>query len=193
MPVRPVLELEPERVQRTNTLLCRLWNVPSLRAHQEQAGINMVKGMHTVLDVPTGGGKTLAFWWPLLYYWSPENDLPSTRKNLLVISPLVALMEEQAADLTKRGIPAVALVSQTSELEQTLKDFGLNKFRVAFVSPELAAGKAFHEHVLKSASFQQNNIGVFQLLLPPAVLFEAQLLATLVPSHHSPYLTTFCL
>ncbi|KAK6992335.1 p-loop containing nucleoside triphosphate hydrolase protein, partial [Favolaschia claudopus] len=110
MPVRPVLELDPERVQRTNTLLCQLWNIPSLRAHQEQAGSNMVKGSHTVLDVPTGGGKTLAFWWPLLYssyYWSPVNDSPSTRKNLLVISPLVALMEEQAKDLTKRGIPAL--------------------------------------------------------------------------------------
>ncbi|KAK7000844.1 p-loop containing nucleoside triphosphate hydrolase protein [Favolaschia claudopus] len=119
MPVRPVRELDPERVQRTNTLLCQLWNIPSLRAHQEQAGSNMVKGIHTVLDVPTGGG--IAFWWPLLYYWSPVDDSPSTRKNLLVISPLVALMEEQAKDLTKRGIPAVALVSQSAEHEQNLK------------------------------------------------------------------------
>ncbi|KAK7026932.1 hypothetical protein R3P38DRAFT_2777065 [Favolaschia claudopus] len=79
----------------------------------------MVQGMHTVLDVPTGGRKTLAF---------------CTRKNLLVISPL-------ARDLTKRGIPAVALVSQAAEHEQSLKDFGLKKFRVAFVSPELAVGE----------------------------------------------------
>ncbi|KAK7029253.1 hypothetical protein R3P38DRAFT_2524765, partial [Favolaschia claudopus] len=34
------------------------------------------------------------------------------------------------------------------------------KFRVALVSPELAVGKSFHEHVLKLATFQQNNIGL---------------------------------
>ncbi|KAK7041045.1 hypothetical protein R3P38DRAFT_2512262, partial [Favolaschia claudopus] len=44
---------------------------------------NMVKGMHTVLDVPTDSGKTLAFWWPLLYYWFPGNDLPRIQKNIL--------------------------------------------------------------------------------------------------------------
>ncbi|KAK6968994.1 p-loop containing nucleoside triphosphate hydrolase protein [Favolaschia claudopus] len=160
MAFRPVLQLDPQRVQNANKLLCQLWNVPTLRAHQELAGSNMVKGINTVLDVPTGGGKTLAFWWPLLYHWSPEIDEERSRKNLLVISPLVALMEEQAKDLTKRGIPAVALVSQTAQLEENLKDFGSNEFRVAFVSPELAVGRAFHEHVLKSAPFQKNNIGL---------------------------------
>jgi superfamily II DNA helicase RecQ len=40
------------------------------------------------------------------------------------------------------------------------QDFGLNKFRVAFVSPEMAIGKSFHEHVLKAAPFQDNNIGL---------------------------------
>ncbi|KAK6966367.1 p-loop containing nucleoside triphosphate hydrolase protein [Favolaschia claudopus] len=151
MAFRPVLQLDPQRVENTNELLCRLWNVPCLRVHQELAGSNMVKGINTVLDVPTGGGRTLAFWWPLLYHWSPENDDERFRKNLLVISPLVALMEEQAQDPTKRGIPA---------LEESLKDFGNNKFRVAFVSSELAVGRSFHEHVLKSAPFQQNNIGL---------------------------------
>jgi superfamily II DNA helicase RecQ len=81
----------------------------------------MIKEVSTLLDVPTGGGKTLAFWWPLLYHWAPDDDTEQTRKNILVISPLVALMGEQANDLIQRGIPAIALTSETPNLEQALK------------------------------------------------------------------------
>ncbi|KAJ7828945.1 hypothetical protein B0H14DRAFT_3466041 [Mycena olivaceomarginata] len=109
---------------------------------------------------PPAAAKTLAFWWPLLYHWAPDDDTEQTPKNILVISPLVALMGEQANDLIQRGIPAIALTSETPNLEEALKDFGLNKFRVAFVRPEMAIGKSFHQHVLKSEVFQANNIGL---------------------------------
>ncbi|KAF7343679.1 p-loop containing nucleoside triphosphate hydrolase protein [Mycena sanguinolenta] len=69
-------------------------------------------------------------------------------------------MGEQAQDLTRRGIPAIALTGKTPNLEQALKDFGLNKFRVALISPEMAVGKSFHQHVMKSTPFQENNIGL---------------------------------
>ncbi|KAF7373969.1 p-loop containing nucleoside triphosphate hydrolase protein [Mycena sanguinolenta] len=95
-----------------------------------------------------------------LYHWAPNDDTEQTRKNLLVVSPLVALMGEQADDLTKRGIPAIALTSQTPNLEEALKSSGLNKFRVVLVSPEMAIGKSFHQNVLKSGPFQENNIGL---------------------------------
>ncbi|KAJ6483350.1 P-loop containing nucleoside triphosphate hydrolase protein [Mycena sanguinolenta] len=160
MPFVPVADLDPARIHRTNERLCKLWNVPSVRPHQEEAGINVVKGISTLLDVPTGSGKTLAFCWPLLYHWAPDDDTEKTRKNLLVVSPLVALMGEQAQDLTMRGIPAIALTGKTPNLEEALKDFGLNKFRVALISPEMAIGKPFHQHVMKSTPFQQNNIGL---------------------------------
>ncbi|KAJ7361093.1 P-loop containing nucleoside triphosphate hydrolase protein [Mycena albidolilacea] len=156
----PVTNPDPACVQRANECLCHLWNVLNLRPHQEQASINMIKGVSTLLDFPTSGSKTLTFWWPLLYHWAPNDDTEETRKNLLVISPLVALMGEQANDLIQRGIPAIVLTSETPNLEQALKDFGLNKSCVAFVSPEMAIGKSFHQHVLKSEVFQANNIGL---------------------------------
>ncbi|KAJ6450909.1 P-loop containing nucleoside triphosphate hydrolase protein [Mycena sanguinolenta] len=156
----PVANPDPTRIKRTNERLCALWGISGVRVHQEQAGINMVKGISTLLDVPTGGGKTLAFWWPLLYHWAPDDDTEETRKNLLVISPLVALMGEQANDLTKRRIPAMALTSQTPNLEDALTDCGLNKFRVVLISPEMAIGKSFHQKVLNSKPFQASNIGL---------------------------------
>jgi hypothetical protein len=52
-----------------------------------------------------------------------DNDTEQTHKNLLLISPLVALMGEQANDLIQHGIPAIALTSETPNLEQALKVF----------------------------------------------------------------------
>ncbi|KAF8180037.1 hypothetical protein K438DRAFT_1207677 [Mycena galopus ATCC 62051] len=60
----------------------------------------MVKGISNLLDVPTGGGKTLAFWWPLMYHWASDDDTEVTRKNLLVVSPLVALIDGAIYNLT---------------------------------------------------------------------------------------------
>ncbi|KAK7007073.1 hypothetical protein R3P38DRAFT_2792959 [Favolaschia claudopus] len=81
MPVRPVLDLDLERNR----------DSPSARrSHRRRQGTCILVA--------------------LLYYWSPVNDSPSIRKNLFVISPLVALMEEQAKDLA------------SSEHEQNLKN-----------------------------------------------------------------------
>jgi superfamily II DNA helicase RecQ len=135
MSFRAVTNPDPARVKRATERLCHLWNVPNLRPHQEQAGINMVKGVSTLLDVPTGGGKTFTFWWPLLYHWAPDDDTEQTRKNILVISPLVALMGEQANDLIQRGIPAIALTSETPNLEEALKVcfFALSYIQIAYL------------------------------------------------------------
>ncbi|KAJ7605098.1 P-loop containing nucleoside triphosphate hydrolase protein [Roridomyces roridus] len=159
MPYEAVAEPDPTCVQHTKDLIFGIWNVSELRPHQEIAGIHLIQGKNVVLDVPTGGGKTLAFWWPLLYHWDPNVNAEGTRKILLVVSPLVALMSEQAEDLCNRKIPALALTSHTPDLKQALKDAGQNKFRVLFVSPEMAVGAAFHEHVLKAAPFRDNIIG----------------------------------
>jgi len=77
-----------------------------MREHQEKAGQNIIMGQTTLYDVPTGGGKTLAFWYPLFYHWAPGED---SQKVVLVISPLNALMNSQAKDLMNRGVPAIAL------------------------------------------------------------------------------------
>ncbi|KAK7012489.1 hypothetical protein R3P38DRAFT_2356320, partial [Favolaschia claudopus] len=66
MPFRPVVELDPIKLDNASKNLCSIFNVPSLHPYQIAAGQNIVKGISTFLDVPTGGGKTLAFWYPLL-------------------------------------------------------------------------------------------------------------------------------
>ncbi|KAK7018608.1 P-loop containing nucleoside triphosphate hydrolase protein [Favolaschia claudopus] len=161
MPFAPLTtldHLDPERLSRTSQTLCNVFNLPSLHPHQEQAGQNILKGISTILDVPTGGGKTIAFWYSLFYHWQPGNTNENDKKIVLVIGPLVALLRSQASNLNKHGVPAIAVTGSNAHLEKDLMDLGQNKFRVGFVGPEMALSAQFHKHVLNQVPFTRNII-----------------------------------
>ncbi|KAJ6565299.1 hypothetical protein DFH09DRAFT_1315080 [Mycena vulgaris] len=143
MPFKPLVVLDPVKLERASNVICRLFAVPSLRLYQTEVGRNVLKGISTLLDiqiglkltraehssatVPTGGGKTLAFWFTLFYCWEPVNIDKACQKILLVVGPLTALMQSQANDLTAKGMPAVAITSASENPDQLLKDIGDNK------------------------------------------------------------------
>lgn len=117
MPPKYPQVLDEARLRRAENLLCDIFGVQSLRKHQKLAGNNILRGKTTVYDVPTGGGKTLAFWYPLFYDWD-DRDMISTSQNVvLVVSPLNALMNSQAEALQEKGIPALAVNSEGSKIE----------------------------------------------------------------------------
>ncbi|KAH7869376.1 P-loop containing nucleoside triphosphate hydrolase protein [Lentinula edodes] len=153
--------LDEARLRRAENLLCDIFGVQSLRKHQKLAGNNILRGKTTVYDVPTGGGKTLAFWYPLFYDWD-DRDMISTSQNVvLVVSPLNALMNSQAEALQEKGIPALAVNSEGSKIEDIFEVYDNThryhlKHRVLFVSPETALSTQFHEKVLKIKSFRVN-------------------------------------
>ncbi|KAJ6565336.1 hypothetical protein B0H10DRAFT_2445191 [Mycena sp. CBHHK59/15] len=147
MPFRPVKSLDPERLKLAAQTLCETFGIPSMRLHQEEAGQNVLRGISTLLDVPTGGGKIIAFWYALFYHWSPGNTQEDCQKIVLVVGPLVALMEAQARTLRDKGIPAVAITSLSGNVKQLLTDLGNNKFRVGLEGPEMALSSEFHEKV----------------------------------------------
>jgi superfamily II DNA helicase RecQ len=109
MPFTPVTALNLECLRLTAETLCRVFDIESLHPYQEESGQNILKGTSTVLDVPTGGGKTLAFWNLLFYHWQPGNIGRDSQKIVLVVGLLIALLEEQAKNLNVKGIPAVLL------------------------------------------------------------------------------------
>src|SRR4051794_26508518 len=78
------------------------FQLPSFRPWQKDAIEALLAGPGRVLLIaPTGGGKSLT-------YQLPAALLPGTT---LVVSPLVALMEDQVRSLTARGINATYLAS----------------------------------------------------------------------------------
>ncbi|KAJ7429455.1 P-loop containing nucleoside triphosphate hydrolase protein [Mycena galericulata] len=158
MPFTPVATLDPERLRKAAESLCNVFGITSLHPHQEEAGQNVLKGISTFLDVPTGGGKTLAFWYALFYHWQPGNIEEDCQKIVLVVGPLVALMEAQAKNLNEKGIPAVAITGRSPNIDELLTDLGKNKYRVGLVGPEMALSTQFHAKVLNQIEFTQNII-----------------------------------
>ncbi|KAE9382631.1 hypothetical protein BT96DRAFT_961148 [Gymnopus androsaceus JB14] len=102
-------------------MLCDVFNIEELREHQDHAGKNILRGMSTVYNLPTGGGKTFAFWYALFYHWDTENDA--------LISALAVNSEGDKMD---------------DIFENTPGEDDCLKHRVVFVSPETASSNSFH-------------------------------------------------
>src|SRR6476620_3079242 len=91
------------------TPLRRYWGYSSFRPLQERIVRSLLAGNDTCVVMPTGGGKSLCYQLPALV-WD---------RTTVVISPLIALMQDQAAQLAQMGIPAAVLNSSISSEEQT--------------------------------------------------------------------------
>ncbi len=87
---------------------------------------------HDVAAVlPTGGGKSLCYQLPAL----------ALAKTAIVISPLIALMQDQAAQLTEMGVPSAVLNSAltSAEQRQVMQQAARGAYRLLYVSPERIA------------------------------------------------------
>ncbi len=94
----------------------------------------LLAGQDCLAVLPTGGGKSLCYQLPAL-----------VRGGLvLVISPLVALMQDQVSQLQRRGIPAACLhgglaLPERRQLLQRLRD---HKLRLLYLAPERLQAEA---------------------------------------------------
>jgi superfamily II DNA helicase RecQ len=115
MPYQSIESLDPERLQNAEETLCKVCGL------EVEAGQNLLKGFHTILDVPTGAGKTLAFWYPLFYHIGNWEKRALCTKCLLLIGPLTALLKFQQKTLENVGIPAVCLNSEDGNMEEEME------------------------------------------------------------------------
>src|SRR3984957_15433849 len=112
--------------------LRRYWGYESFRPMQERIVRSLLGGRDACVVMPTGGGKSLCY------------QLPAAMmdgKTVVVISPLIALMQDQAAQLAEMGIAAAVLNSSLAAAEQSkvVRDSCAGKFRLLYVSPERLA------------------------------------------------------
>jgi ATP-dependent DNA helicase RecQ len=107
----------------------------SIRDEQLLPMLHLANGGNALLVMPTGGGKTLCYQTPL--YVRPGIGI--------VISPLLALMNDQMKKLTARKIPAATLNSAQTETEQAtnLKRIQSGNVKFIYVSPERATSDSF--------------------------------------------------
>lgn len=94
---------------------------------------------HSLVLMPTGSGKSLCYQIPALYF---EN-------KTIVISPLIALMQDQVDALRKKNVPAAFINSTLSkqEREKRLEDFLNGNIKILYVTPERFRKKDFIEKI----------------------------------------------
>jgi ATP-dependent DNA helicase RecQ len=100
----------------------------SYRAGQEEVVNAALRGEDILAVMPTGSGKSLCFQLPTL-----------ARESLtLVVSPLIALMRDQVAQMNELGVSAAALNSATDDSERRRIADGLRErtLRLLYVAPE---------------------------------------------------------
>jgi ATP-dependent DNA helicase RecQ len=112
--------------------LRRYWGYDSFRPLQERIVRSLLGGRDTCVVMPTGGGKSLC-------YQLPAAMLPG--KTVVVVSPLIALMQDQAAQLAQMGIAAALLNSSLTGSQQStvVREAQEGKYRLLYVSPERLA------------------------------------------------------
>jgi ATP-dependent DNA helicase RecQ len=110
------------------TPLGRYWGYSSFRPLQERIVRSLLAGHDTCVVMPTGGGKSLCYQLPAVV----------SEQTTVVISPLIALMQDQAAQLAQMGIPAAVLNSSVSHEQQTqvIRQAREGAFRLLYLSPE---------------------------------------------------------
>jgi len=98
------------------------------RPGQREALETLLRHRRLLLVAPTGGGKSLI-------YQLPATMLEGTT---LVISPLIALMQDQVEALAQRGVPATYLASTLSDEEarRRLRGIRAREYRLVYVAPE---------------------------------------------------------
>jgi ATP-dependent DNA helicase RecQ len=105
----------------------------AFRSHQFEAIDALRSGKNVFLRKPTGGGKSLIYQYLAL------------EQRVLVLSPLIALMDDQVAQARKNGVRAFCMHSQQSGQERAgaLNAWKEGRAKLLLVTPERFAKKKF--------------------------------------------------
>jgi ATP-dependent DNA helicase RecQ len=111
--------------------LHRYWGYESFRPGQENIVKSIAAGRDACVVMPTGGGKSLCYQLPAVLHAT----------TAVVISPLIALMQDQVAQLLQMGISAACLNAATppEERNHILQHAATGKYQLLYLSPERIA------------------------------------------------------
>lgn len=115
-------------MQTALAILQKYWKHDQFRSLQNRIIDSVVGGKDTLAILPTGGGKSICF------------QVPAMMKDgiCLVISPLVALMKDQVANLQARDIKSIALTGgiRSEEMIDLLDNCQYGNYKFLYLSPE---------------------------------------------------------
>src|SRR5262252_2078625 len=97
------------RTEQIKQALKKYWGYDAFRSKQDAIVRDILAGRDVCVVMPTGGGKSLCYQLPAAL---------QIDKTAIVVSPLIALMQDQVAQLKQMGIPAAVLNSSQGWNEQ---------------------------------------------------------------------------
>lgn len=120
-------------------ILKEYWNFSTFREPQEAIITSVIKNQNTIALLPTGGGKTLCYQIPTLL----------SDGICIVISPLIALMQDQINNLESKEIKAVLLSSQlsTNEINIIFDNLHFGNYKFLYLSPEKLQSEFIQEKI----------------------------------------------
>ena len=116
-------------------ILRHYWGYDDFRGIQREIIESIGAGRDTLGLMPTGGGKSITFQVPTL----------ASDGLCIVVTPLIALMKDQVANLRSRGIKATAVYSgmRTAEIVTALENCIFGDYKFLYISPERIASELF--------------------------------------------------
>lgn len=123
-------------------VLNKYFGYNTFRGNQEIIIKRIIEGGHSLVLMPTGGGKSLCYQIPALLF----------KGGTIVISPLIALMQDQVDALKKKNIPAEFINSTVNaeQKQQRLQKFLAGETKILYVTPERFRKKEFTEAISKA-------------------------------------------
>lgn len=123
------------------SILKKYWGHDHFRPLQRDIVQAVLEGKDVLALLPTGGGKSVCFQVPGLVLEGVT----------LVISPLIALMQDQVHQLKAKGIPALAVHSGLGrrEIDIALDNGVYGKYKFLYLSPERLQTELFQERFRK--------------------------------------------
>lgn len=121
--------------------LKKYFGYESFRSGQEEIIERLIKRKPALVLMPTGSGKSLCYQVPALMF----------EGGTIVVSPLIALMQDQVDALRRKNIPAGFINSTLSkdEREKRLDEFINGKIKLLYVTPERFRKKEFTANLKK--------------------------------------------
>jgi len=128
-------------VESAEKILKKYWGYDQFRSPQAEIIKAVTSGRDVLALLPTGGGKSICFQVPSLLM----------EGVCVVITPLIALMEDQVSQLKRRAISASAIHSGMSrtEIDIALDNCVYGKIKFLYISPERIQTDIFQARIQK--------------------------------------------
>lgn len=128
-------------------ILLQYWGFTSFKDSQEKIINSALEGRDVLALLPTGGGKSICFQVPAM----------AQKGICIVVSPLIALIQNQVSNLKQLGIKAIGLTGSMNfdEVNNQLDNCVYGGYKFLYISPERLGMELIQERI------QQMNVNLF--------------------------------